>query len=287
MNLRYHTREVRSALRQLRLDLSAKLGSRRRAAPSPEEVLDRPAVFVLSTGRCGTLFLTRLIEAASKQYWVEHNPDPILNFESVRAFHDDLDAAALGNCFLAARYESLRKSLLADRTYVETNNRLTVYAGGIADVLPNSKFIHLVRHPGDFVRSAMRRDFYARDNSSARGHLSPRAGEAAASEWDDLDRVAKCSWLWNEVNGLAEALHDSLDGERVVTIKSEDLFADPEILRSAFEKWGLPFAQSEHANRRVNEQKGGDFPHYSQWDSEQIEALKKWAPLMTKYGYDV
>ena len=90
-----------------------------------------------------------------------HEPEPVLWDESREAFHSVFDKPERqGRIFLRARRSPLQTAFRANRFYAETSNRMTYFAPAIAQVLENSQFLHLYRHPADVVRSGMRRGWY-------------------------------------------------------------------------------------------------------------------------------
>ena len=123
------------------------------------QLIDRP-VFFLSTGRTGTQWFAHLFSSAHglKAY---HAPDPDLAAQNCFAYkiqkQDPINKEEtheiLSHIFLAGREQHLRYSYKCMRRYLETNNHLTFFASAIADLLPQAKFIHVHRHPGDFVSS--------------------------------------------------------------------------------------------------------------------------------------
>ena len=50
--------------------------------------------------------------------------------------------------FLTARRERFRYALMFDKGYIETSPQVTFLAPVIRNVLPQARFIHIVRHPG-------------------------------------------------------------------------------------------------------------------------------------------
>ena len=68
---------------------------------------------------------------------------------------------------------------------------MTPFCDRLAETLPESKFIVLVRDPRDFVRSGMRRNYY-RGHPWDVGRLKPKAGTDGFAEWtalDDFDKI--------------------------------------------------------------------------------------------------
>src|SRR5690625_7198839 len=64
------------------------------------------------------------------------------------------------NIFTAGREQHLRYAYKSEKRYIETNNQLTFFAPGLARMFPDAQFVHLYRHPGEVVRSGMRRGWF-------------------------------------------------------------------------------------------------------------------------------
>lgn len=255
--------------------------------PPPEEVLAAPYVFVLSTGRAGTAFLTDFL-ATSHRLSVHHAPKPELEYVSSLVHQRAPDPDALDLALLSARFELFVDSYRSGTTYVETNNRITFFAPAAARLLTNSRFIHLVRHPGDFVRSGLRRGYYA-DGVVQHQRLRP----ANHAEWSSYSDLEKIGWEWNEINSFIETFKLSVSNDRVLTMQSEALFRDPRALTSVMDFIGM--ADDPGLRGRltkgdlgpVNKQTSGTFPKYEQWSISDKAALARVATLAGSYDYDL
>ena len=244
--------------------------------------------FALSTGRCGTKLLTNLLRL-SKGIQSVHEPLPVLVYPSKLAYetsHEDREKFRLG--IDMARYEFIENAFLRNQIYVETNNRLTFFAPFLAEVFKQSKFIHLVRHPGDFVRSGIRRMWYSGKHSYDTGRIVPTDNNI---NWYRMTQIEKIAWLWNETNQFIEDFKLNLaDANGIIFVKAEDLFSRTETAVKIFEFLQVeppPEKQiSEVIKRPVNVQKIGNFPKYDKWNPEWKEQLKRYATLFSKYDYN-
>ena len=129
-----------------------------------EEILteELQPVFVLSTGRCGTKTLAALADLIV-DIDSHHEPDPKL-FEVSYLYCMGLCSDAPENFWQGLlaenRDELIRQAVRTDKVYFETNNRLALLSELLIKRYPKAKFIHIVRHPCDFVRSGMRRNYF-------------------------------------------------------------------------------------------------------------------------------
>ncbi len=243
--------------------------------------------FVLSTGRAGTLLLTQLLQL-SPRISVAHQPRPELIRSSKLAYEQiKKQPDIFRETFKSAREEMLLDALSQDQVFVETNNRITFFAPIIRDVFPNAVFIHLVRHPGSFVRSGIRRQWYSDKHEHDIGRIVPQSG-AMKESWHGLSQIEKIGWLWNETNQFIEETKTVL-GKNFLFVKAEDLFKDVSVTQKIYEFINVdsPSVSLLQKNLKpVNVQKKGEYPPYREWPENDKAALKRVAPLMKKYGYD-
>src|SRR5690606_14570876 len=90
-----------------------------------------------------------------------------------------------------------------------------------------ARFIHLVRHPRHFIRSALARGYYQKARYD-RGHILPVSAEERR-EWSGMTVLERIAWNWNATNAFIERFKQAIPSERAVTIRSEDLFSTPRV----------------------------------------------------------
>lgn len=250
---------------------------------------DKP-IFCLSTGRVGSQTLAQL--AGLVKVRAEHEPRPYLFGLSKAAYsyHGDSGSTEI----LREAVKSVRpcQDNQKDKvSYIETSPQATFLAPTILEVYPNAKFIHIVRHPGDVVRSGMRRGWYQGHQNDC-WRIEPKEGPALSS-WEEYGAFEKNVWLWSETNQWIRSFLADLDRGQALTLKSEDIFqSDRECLRSYFEFLSCDMPPSSKINnvlgKRFNSQRTGDYPSYSDWSSDEKQLLQKHAgSLMELYGYKI
>lgn len=248
-----------------------------------------PCCFVLSTGRCGTKLLTHLLLLAP-QLDVYHIPTPELEFLSRLAFAEGLrELDAYSKAVMAARYNLWESSFLRRHGYVETSNRITFFAPHLYRILPHSKFVQVVRHPADFARSAMRREYY-NGNPSDIGRIEPAPGSDVP--WNTMERLEKVGWLWNATNEFIEQFKATCTPDRFLFVKAEDLFRDVATVRQVHRFIGAREVPSDSRiqhglRRKVNEGQSGSFPRYPEWTPAMKQAFIRQVPLAARYGYEL
>ena len=271
---------------------------RRRDFPSPRKVnysniyaeLHKRCspTFVLSTGRCGTKLLTVMMEK-DPHITVKHTPNPELIYYSRYAYEHQDDAETLQRIVDAARLDILQRAYIGNKHYIETNNRITFFAPALSVLYPRSRFIHVVRHPGDFVRSGIRRKWYKGISTHDIGRIVPMDEEIP---WNKMSDIERSSWLWNETNLFIENAKSELKGTgRYLTIRAEDMFKKPEVIKQIYRHIGAKPPADEAIrsviSSPVNSQSGKDFPRYEEWSKSQKDELEHWATLTSKYKYEL
>jgi hypothetical protein len=258
--------------------------------PTEKEIVLAPYYFVLSTGRCGTAYLTQFLKLSS-DLDVHHAPSPRLKYTPNLVYQEGPSLEVKKLAILASRFELFENSLLRGKIYIETNNLITLFAETLASMLPNSKFIHLIRHPASFVRSGMRRGYYEAGHS-----YNKRLLHSSTPILSEMTKVEKISWEWNEINSRIHDFKSKYSDDRVMTVISETMFNNLDAISSIYDFIGVESPlidprQKKMVNEllitRINEQKSGDFPKYGDWSLQDKMSLKRVATLAPKYGYDL
>jgi len=244
-------------------------------------------VFVVSTGRAGSKLLVRLM-SESKIGSVYHEPRPRMFYGSKLLFETKQDIQSKQIAYLNARYDLLKKAYLEEHRFIETNNRNTFFISALDKLFPKAKFIHLVRHPGDFVRSGIRRKYYT-GNENDDSRIQPKKNEKAYNEWDDFSEIEKIGWLWNATNNFIEKEKMDLNDDKILLIKSEDLFFKPDTYNNICSFLNHSLLSDKKINhiikKPVNKQKHSFYPKWEDWSEDEKSLLIKITPLGKKYGY--
>ena len=255
----------------------------------PEKIYeDMNPVFVVSTGRVGSELLVKLMKK-TKIGSIYHEPYPRMFLGSKIAYEMDPEKmSAKKMAFLNARYFLLKTAYLHDKRFIETNNRTTFFMDAIAEIFPKAKFIHIIRHPGGFVRSGLRRNYYI-GNENDDGRLTPRMGNPISTNWEGMKQIEKISWLWNETNSFIEKKKNSIQKERILTMFSTELFTNPNTFQLVCEFLECEALSTKHIEniikKPINKQKQGHVGKWETWSENDISLLKEWTPLGREYGF--
>lgn len=246
-------------------------------------------VFFLSTGRCGTKWFSDLFKH-NKSLMVLHSPIPNLAIQGKLAYEisykgslTESENRLIQEIFFAGREQLLRYSYKTNKRYIETNNYITFFAPVLAEIFPDAKFVHLYRHPGEFVRSGIRRNYYTTNNSDDIKRISPLN---EAESWKEKSQLEKISWLWNETNQFIENFKEKYP-ENCTDFNFNDLTKEKVVSLMEFLNIDIsPSLISRSLNKKSNIQKSGSFAKYEDWDEDQKEILKKTCSgLAIKYDY--
>jgi len=238
-----------------------------------------PCVFTLSTGRVGTQTLSALLNLAPNVF-AYHEPNPSLfGLSQLAYYYSDQHLAnqILQEAFKATRQGLFNYVLSCYKGYVETSPQATFLASIILSIIPEAKFIHLVRNPGDVVRSGMRRKWFV-DHPNDNTRITPLPDTNAYAQWHTFSQFQKNLWLWNETNRWILDFSAKLPSQKFLLVQSEMLFnGDEETIKALFSflETDMPPAKKiqKILGKKLNAQKVGAFPTPSEWTSDMRDNL--------------
>lgn len=253
-------------------------------------LLEKP-VFFLSTGRCGTKWMDKLI-SSDKNILSLHAPVPNLALQNKFAYNTQRTNAntpfaeeALGQIFLTAREQHFRYAYKTQKRIVETNNHITFFAYAINKLLPQARFVHLYRNPVEFVRSGARRGWYTNNKQANAKVITPLNN----SLWNSASQIQKIAWLWNETNQFIENFKDTLSSDKVYTFNFNLLTT--ENIKSLIDFMNVSVDNTvidTLLNKKVNVQSRGRFPTYDKWKQADKSAMADiCGSLAGKYGFSI
>lgn len=238
-----------------------------------------PVIFTLSTGRVGSQTLSELLKLGNN-ILAYHEPAPKLFRLSKLAYqHEESDFIEdiCGEAFWAFRETLFNYSLSCGKGYAETSPQATFLAPIINQVIPNVKFIHLIRNPGDVIRSGMRRKWFAGSNAD-NTRIVPKPSSEFYQEWNSWSPFEKNVWLWAETNRWIREFCLKLPSNQTFTLKSESIFElNEKDLQDLFPFIGIKMPSKKKSKRiltkRLNAQEKGSFPVPSKWTKEMNQIL--------------
>jgi Sulfotransferase family len=254
---------------------------------------DYPCIFVLSTGRVGTKTLASLLSLSSNLI-AQHEPVPLLYAISRACYQDDIAEPdnIQGEAFKSLRSGLFNISLQSGKGYAETSPQSTFLAPIITSVIPEVRFIHLVRHPAEVVRSGMRREWYNGHQADAT-RIVPRESDSYYTQWQAFSQLQKNIWLWAETNRWISDFLSVLPDDRRLVLRSEDIFSRDSVALNKlydFSSSEVPSSRriQKVLSRKLNCQNQGDFPRLKEWASSDISELDRIAgDVMKDFDYSL
>jgi hypothetical protein len=252
----------------------------------PGSVLTR-ALIVLSTGRCGSLTLMRLI-GSSGEFRAYHEPPPTFEEEAQNAYVDGGTADYYKGVYLGARLAYLQHAIQSDSVYAEATSMRTL-APAIKAVLPKAKFIHLYRHPGGVVRSGMCRGWYA-GHALDPWRLRPKEDDPIHTAWYDLDPFGRCCWYWHAMNRFILDFLDRMSDWAHPMYFEELIDAGTGEYRIPFSLFDIEPPPKDKVIREIelktNKSESSAFPKYEDWTTARRDTLYAIAgDTMVRLGY--
>jgi len=254
------------------------------------------AVFIVSSGRTGTMALARHLDACYEQVWAAHEPRPSWRLRR---------ASSRALCGRLSREELAR--LLADNRrrlvagigavyYIESNPFLGGFLDVFGDVFENAAVVHVVRDPRTYIRSGMNFGTFRGIKGLAvrlipwwlpRPELMPGSG---GLRWSEMSPPVRLAWYWAMLNRHLNR-GQTLYGDNYLRIRFEDLFArDGSGLKQLAAWIGLPWDERlvQCANsEKVNASRDAGFPRFADWsDSLKRQVMDHCGELMELYGYN-
>lgn len=193
----------------------------------------KPAIFFLSTGRCGTQWLQQALAATyPDEAVVTHEPARgAYDQKSYLRAYDRLDE--LLSSEEVSRHLAFLDDTLKSKTYIETGWACYPALPLIADrVGGNIRIVHLVRHPVHVALSLVTHRVYGRDDWISRAALSPFdhgvVQKELADDWARMGMYERCLFWWTEINLYALELRERLSGVEFAVFRYEDVFGPDE-----------------------------------------------------------
>jgi hypothetical protein len=255
--------------------------------------------FAVGTGRCGTHFLAEVLQ---------HEPDVAASHEReplIETFHryckwNNLPVDDEG--FLQAMDSRIRADLAGRAISFESSCHLSLSIREL-DERFKAKFVLLVRHPRDVVRSHLEKGWYDGPVVQRRadlalgyqdsghfhhflGRIAPRGDEH--EDWNKLTRVGKLAWFWTTINQAAIDQAAAIPADRWRLYRLEDF--DYAAYRELADFMGFtPRVTSERFDKIRTSRPGAHKRMQKRtWtDIERAELARFVEPLATKLGYDL
>jgi Sulfotransferase family len=263
---------------------------------------DTKPFFIVSSGRSGTAMLHKALSAAGH---VEMHHEYMVNIVqplAVRRYLGLADAAEARQV-LAATHEAAIRYSEAPR-WGDSSNKLSWLIPDLAALLPEARFVHLVRDgrkvAGSYFNKLGDECYDDRSTAVLRAHVEqgepapppekkywwppPRRDDPLHEAFKSFDQFGRIAWHWSEVNRVIADALAGLPAERQMFVRLEDMLVSPTLTRSLFAFLGLPwrdehfavFARPHNVNRPEDRLLG---------DSQRQAFDRIAQPMMERLGY--
>src|ERR1700744_4574449 len=216
--------------------------------------------FIVSSGRSGTAMLYKVLETAGDiemhhEYMV-HIAQPL----AVRRYQGLASAQEATQILRDTHAGAIRYSSAAH--WGDSSNKVSWLIPELAALLPDAKFVHLVRDgrkvAGSYYRKLFAECYDDRSTAILQAHLDDPAGHSAPPPekkyWWPLsadpafrtyNQFERIAWHWGEVNRVIFDALAALSPERSHFARLEDLYISPSGVKGLFHFLNLPY-RDEH-----------------------------------------
>lgn len=256
---------------------------------------DTQPILIVSTGRTGTIFLSRLfadLYPDSASYHERGNSRLIQILTNLHFSHlFPVQGLKLSWKILkGSEIETCEKNY-----HIDANNFLYGLASLAPELYPNLKVLHIIRDPRTYVTSQL--NFSRQKRTSFIGNYfipfwQPNpflVGEIPVYKSFGFTRFQKYCWVWDFKNRVMSQLEHS--NTPYLCVKFEDLFESTNS-ETEFNKITefLGLSKAENINQRfrepANSSKPTFFPNWEDWNPKQAKQLHELCGnQMKKYGY--
>ncbi len=273
--------------------------------------------FAAGTGRCGTMWLTNLLNSEANTLALHEGKIrnleeegeqylPFLTLQNRQAYDTPSSAR-----FLFKKY---RGNLLAQETVLEHQffgdvaYNYAPFLSSISDAYPSAKIIILYRNGISFVRSCTTdacpdpvpvgwspegKTLSKLERYISLGRLKPRVNDPLSKRWDSLSVVAKNAWLWAETNRIMFEQLASIPNNQVKYVRFEEFVTNPKKVYSEIRHFiGIDSPLSKHTEallvKTVNKRESKLLPSWDKWQTtDQQDFIRFCSEMMDKLQYEI
>ncbi len=231
--------------------------------------------FLLGSGRCGTLLISRMLNKDPKVVAL-HEPHRHCDLS---ARPDCRRSAAYANQYVRRfrKYEIYKKLLEKNvQAYGEVSSPLRCLGGALRASLPNAHFFILVRDGRSTVRSAMNRQA-PKDGKTNHVPTQPLKDDHPYFEkWDELSEFERACWWWmDSYRMLQQQLPDAPIVHFDRLVKEYDYLRE-NVLEPANIELSPTEYQASLDRKSANAAREYSIPHWDEWDDQlrtQFDAI--------------
>lgn len=182
-------------------------------------------VFILSTGRTGTMFFQDYINETCDDFRCLHEPVPSRRFIFLSNM---FQARKISSDLFTKIYLKSRKKLFnetKESNFVESSNFMSGGVFALNKNMPNIKIIHLVRHPQDYVKSHYDYGYWKGYKKIVRKFVPFSVERLPLTASERQDPFLVLYSRWKEINNMIAKYKDT---NEYLMLRFEDVFkSDP------------------------------------------------------------
>jgi hypothetical protein len=221
--------------------------------------------FVVSSGRSGTAMLHKALSACDNMEMHHEYAVQIAQPLAVKRYLGLIDSVGATRVLDEIHAASIRCSDAAH--WGDSSNKLSWLIPELAALLPEAKFVHLVRDgrkvAGSYFRKLGDECYDDRSNAILQGFYDganpapppekkywwpvPRRDDPAAADFRGYDQFQRIAWHWAEVNRTIIAALEALPDSRKLFVRLEDLQTSAHQVRALYEFLNLPYRDAHFA----------------------------------------
>jgi acetyltransferase-like isoleucine patch superfamily enzyme len=187
--------------------------------------------FVVSTGRAGSASIANIL-SQHPQIKCFHEANRQLIRLSTEFCHKKISEQEIKDHLMAIYCSAgvYPKDFIVGDSNLKVGNLIKI----IAEILPDAKFIWLIRDGRDFVASAYNRDWFNDEKQKiALRHQwdiyrinGYQAGVFSEEEWKRMSPFERCCWYWSYWNNEIYSQLSKIETSRFINIKIENISRD-------------------------------------------------------------
>jgi hypothetical protein len=223
------------------------------------------AFFVVSSGRSGTAMLQKALSGVAGVDMNHEYAVQITQPLAVRRYLDLVGSHEAGRVLSETHAAAIRCSEAA--VWGDSSNKVSWLIPELAELLPEAKFVHLVRDgrkvTGSYFRKLAGECYDDRATEMLQAHYDnpganpppppekpywwpvPRKTDPLAGAFRQFDQFTRIAWHWAEINRVILQSLARLAPERALFVRLEDLHQSPRAVQELFRFLNLPY-RHEH-----------------------------------------
>jgi hypothetical protein len=252
-------------------------------------------IFIVYVGECRSKLIANFFNKFNTVYSTD-NPKPDFYDLSKAYSTGEIEKKKVVQEFLSnkAYILALVNSFKVEH-YVETNETIFSILPIISEIIPNSKFIFIVRDGRDTVTDAINDNIYTLKDPLNRITALDYPDDSYFNTWHIMSQFEQACWWWKKTNNII--FDDVKERKDTLMVKYEDIMHKKHYgthIRKICQFIGYPSNNKvlkvwDKMLAEYDKQKPtGDFPHWKDWTNEQKEQFEKFAgEHMREIGYSL